>query len=105
MRLPGDITYAGQYVEGKKHGVGTMHWEAEAPKCWTGQWFEGKKHGRGIYTNSKGIEKEGIWENDNFKEKVQILIPPSMQEPEDELVEMDETALKICNGQWLCNKT
>lgn len=28
-----------------------------------GQWKAGKQHGSGVYTNSKGVAKKGIWQN------------------------------------------
>ena len=32
-------------------------------KKYDGGWKDGKQHGQGKYTNSKGVEREGIWEN------------------------------------------
>ena len=30
--------------------------------CYKGEWEEGKQHGEGLYTNSRGVERKGVWE-------------------------------------------
>ena len=32
-------------------------------KKYDGNWSEGKQHGKGLYTNVKGVSREGEWEN------------------------------------------
>ena len=38
----------GEYLEGKKHGVGTMQENAGGPVIYSGSWSEGLYHGEGV---------------------------------------------------------
>jgi hypothetical protein len=44
-----------------KEGQGTFWWPTG--KIYVGYWKDGLQHGDGIYTNAKGIVKEGKWDS------------------------------------------
>ena len=44
--------YEGQWLDGKRHGQGKMHWPSG--DCYEGQWLDDKKHGQGKYNYSRG---------------------------------------------------
>ena len=55
-------SYAGQYMNDKKHGRGKYTWANG--KTYDGEWKDGKQHGDGIYFNKETAEtKRGRWEN------------------------------------------
>lgn len=44
--------YTGEYLDGKKHGKGTMIYPDGSK--YIGQWKEGYRHGHGLYTYANG---------------------------------------------------
>lgn len=61
-------TYEGQYKDDQKHGSGKFVW-ADG-RIYDGQWSRGLRHGKGVYINSKGDKKIGVWTNDKFTDKL-----------------------------------
>jgi len=61
----GRLSYEGQYEKDVKHGRGKFLWPDG--RGYDGDWVQGKRSGRGIYINSKGDKKEGIWNEDKFE--------------------------------------
>ena len=55
-------TYQGQWVEGKKQGIGTYFYNYFRAQ-YHGDWFNDEKNGFGILKFSNGDEVEGLWEN------------------------------------------
>merc|ERR1719223_240991 len=62
----GTMVYEGNYVDDLKDGQGKFTW-ADG-RSYEGEWSAGNRNGRGIYTNSKGERRAGVWQNNKFKE-------------------------------------
>ncbi len=93
---PDGSEYTGQWINGKRDGVGKLTWmsgkgtyygqwkedlkngygEAVFPNggSYRGEWREGKIHGYGIKTNAKGEESCGVWQEGNLQKKLSKVI-------------------------------
>lgn len=60
--FPDGSSYLGQWLNGKKHGVGTQSWVDGS--SYEGQWQADQRHGRGRHIFSDGDYYEGDWQND-----------------------------------------
>jgi len=58
--------YAGDFVEGKKHGLGKKSYESST---YSGYWENSKKSGFGIYTWQDGTIYDGHWKEDKYHGK------------------------------------
>jgi hypothetical protein len=62
-------TYVGQFVNGRREGLGTFTWSNLGPvsgKSYEGQWVNNRHHGKGKMTNEGGNVVEGNWINNEF---------------------------------------
>ena len=57
-------TYIGNFKNGKKHGVGTIHYY-NGDK-FVGKFRDGKKNGNGVFTYSSGETSSGNWQDDLY---------------------------------------
>eukprot|EP00884_Botryococcus_braunii_P011549 jgi/Botrbrau1/20395/Bobra.0006s0056.1 len=55
----GRRTYQGMFLEGAKHGHGTVFY-GNGNK-YVGNWVKDKKHGFGVFTYAKGAQYQGYW--------------------------------------------
>ena len=60
--------YVGEYKNDDRHGQGT-YWYNNGTK-YIGEFKAGKRAGKGTLTYPDGSKQAGIWENDNFKNKI-----------------------------------
>jgi len=58
----GSQCFEGQYVEGKRTGLGKMIWPDGS--SYHGQWLENLRHGNGAYTFTNGDIYSGCWAKD-----------------------------------------
>ena len=61
--------YEGQYVSDKRNGYGEMHWTDGT--VYKGDWQFGAQHGKGLLILPDGDEKEGIIENNVYRESIE----------------------------------
>jgi len=61
----GLMTYEGQYIDDLKHGHGRYTWPDN--RVYDGQWSRGQRSGKGIYINSLGQKREGVWKEDRVE--------------------------------------
>ena len=54
--------YTGQFVNNVKDGYGVYEW-LEKDKVYAGYWLKGKQHGLGTLTTAKTDRKYGLWLN------------------------------------------
>jgi len=66
----GTLSYEGRYEKDVKHGHGKFMWPDG--RGYDGQWVQGKRAGSGVYINSRGERKDGIWKNDKFDRWVAV---------------------------------
>lgn len=66
LTWPDGRSYKGNFVNDIKEGQGLFIWPDTNNKnkfrSYNGSWKNGKQHGPGIYKDTKGVEKEGVWE-------------------------------------------
>mmetsp|Transcript_1027 Transcript_1027/g.2835 ORF Transcript_1027/g.2835 Transcript_1027/m.2835 type:complete len:378 (-) Transcript_1027:123-1256(-) len=55
--------YAGDWVEGKRQGLGVYLGPGDSPVSYEGEWYVNKRHGRGKQVYAKGDIYEGEWED------------------------------------------
>ncbi|XP_042299891.1 radial spoke head 10 homolog B-like isoform X1 [Sceloporus undulatus] len=58
------VSYIGQWVEGKRHGKGTIYYNREGSSWYEGDFVYNVKSGRGIRCYRSGNIYEGQWERD-----------------------------------------
>ncbi|ELR22656.1 radial spoke head 10 B family protein, putative [Acanthamoeba castellanii str. Neff] len=56
-----DVTYRGEYKDGRPHGRGYKVWVDG--DWYDGEWRQGRQHGRGIYCCPSGRRYEGEWKD------------------------------------------
>jgi len=60
QEYPDGSKYAGNFVDGMRHGEGELTWEN---KCrYKGEWKDGSRHGPGKFYWTNGSGYEGFWE-------------------------------------------
>lgn len=62
--------YKGEYKDDEREGYGEMYWTDGS--CYQGEWIRGIQHGYGRMIFPDGTTKEGYFENNVYKVKVQI---------------------------------
>ena len=75
--FPDGSVYEGDFVNGKRHGNGTMVWGDStqwAGDRYEGEWVEGWRTGQGTYTDANGAVSKGRWEKN-------VLVEPEEQKP------------------------
>lgn len=59
------LRYVGDFVDGRKHGEGTLTWPDGRSYC--GQWQDGKQHGTAVAhcraQTAKGLKRQSIWKD------------------------------------------
>jgi hypothetical protein len=62
--------YKGEYKDDERDGYGEMYWTDGS--CYQGEWIRGIQHGYGRMCFPDGTKKEGYFENNVYKIKVNI---------------------------------
>jgi hypothetical protein len=95
-------TYVGQFVDGRREGLGTFTWSDKAPNgqnSYEGEWVNNRKHGKGKFTYApdpktgfEGSVDEGNWidnkqvlEDDWWKEGGKDYTEEELQKRVDEI--------------------
>ncbi|XP_053327453.1 radial spoke head 10 homolog B isoform X2 [Spea bombifrons] len=60
------VSYAGQWCKGVRHGKGTIYYNSERTSWYEGDWINGNKDGWGVQRFKSGNIYEGHWKNNEF---------------------------------------
>jgi hypothetical protein len=63
-KFPSGDVYEGQWLNGKRHGIGTYVWNFSRGQ-YAGEWQHSYQHGHGVRTYPNGDEYDGEWQLDN----------------------------------------
>ncbi|XP_044160428.1 radial spoke head 10 homolog B-like [Bufo gargarizans] len=62
----GQVSYAGQWHMGRRHGKGAIYYNAEGTSWYEGDWIHNRKEGWGMQRFPSGNIYEGQWKNNKF---------------------------------------
>ncbi|XP_069838110.1 radial spoke head 10 homolog B isoform X2 [Dendropsophus ebraccatus] len=60
------VSYAGEWYMGKRHGKGSVYYNAEGTSWYEGDWIHNRKEGWGVQRFPSGNIYEGQWKNNKF---------------------------------------
>ncbi|KAM8961004.1 radial spoke head 10 homolog B isoform 2-T2 [Pelodytes ibericus] len=60
------VSYAGEWRKGAKHGKGAIYYNAEGTSWYDGEWIKNNKEGWGVQCFKNGNIYEGQWKNNKF---------------------------------------
>ncbi|KAM9305516.1 radial spoke head 10 homolog B [Gastrophryne carolinensis] len=60
------VSYVGEWLMGKRHGKGTIYYDAEETSWYEGDWINNTKEGWGVQCFKSGNIYEGQWKNNKF---------------------------------------
>ncbi|KAG8558042.1 hypothetical protein GDO81_016833 [Engystomops pustulosus] len=66
LSIDQQVSYVGEWCMGKRHGKGTIYYNAEGTSWYEGEWIHNRKEGWGVQRFPSGNIYEGQWKADRF---------------------------------------